>query len=254
MLVLCYHAVSPTWPAELSVTPDHLEAQIEHLSRHGYRGVTFSDAVLGRAGRKTVAITFDDGYASTINLARPILERFGMPATAFVPTDYMGGGPMSWPGIDQWVGGEHEHELMPMTWNEIRELADAGWEIGSHTKTHPHLNEIEPDRLDEELGESRRVCEENLDRPCRSLAYPYGDYDERVIEAAQRTGYEAAGTLPARTPKPSPLAWPRVGIYYHDGMGIFRVKVSGTVQRMRSTSAWRPIVTPLRKLSGRARS
>lgn len=254
MLVLCYHAISPSWPAELSVTPESLANQLEYLSRRGFRGITFTDGVRGRSTGKTVAITFDDGYASTLELARPLLGRFGWPATVFVPTDYMGGGPMSWPGIDQWTGGEHERELLPMSWGQIRELADAGWEIGSHTKSHPHLTEIGDEQLAEELVESRLTCERMLDRPCRSLAYPYGDHDERVIAATAEAGYAAAATLPAHTPAPMPLAWPRVGVYYPDSMRIFRVKVSPTIRRLRSSRAWKPLIEPVRKLTGRSRA
>ena len=253
VLALCYHAVSPDWPAELSVSPQSLAEQVEHLAERGYRAITFSEAVLGEVSGKTVAITFDDGYASTVRLARPILDRFGMRATVFVPTDYIGGGPMSWPGIDNWVGTEHEPELVPMSWEEVRELADAGWEIGSHTKSHPRLPQISDRQLEEELVESRRTCEQMLDRPCRSIAYPYGDHDQRVVAATGRAGYSAAGTFPARTPAPEPLAWPRIGVFHDDSMRVFRVKVSPAVRRVRRSRAWGPLVAPLRKLSGRSR-
>jgi peptidoglycan/xylan/chitin deacetylase (PgdA/CDA1 family) len=254
VLILCYHAVSPIWPAELSLSPESLAEQLEYLAGRGYRGITFTEAVLGEVAGKAIAITFDDGYASTFRLARPILERFGMPGTVFVPTDYIGGGPMSWPGIDQWIGGDHEKELLPMSWDDARELADAGWEIGSHTKSHPRLTEIPDDQLAEELVESRRTCEERLDRPCQSIAYPYGDHDDRVVAATSRAGYSSAATLPSRTPVPAPLAWPRVGVFYHDSMRVFRVKVSPTMRRLRRSRAWRPLVEPLRKLTGRSRA
>jgi peptidoglycan/xylan/chitin deacetylase (PgdA/CDA1 family) len=254
LLSLCYHAVSPRWPAELSVTPEALESQLGYLAKRGYRGITFTEAVRGTASGKSVAITFDDGYASTVRLARPILDRFGMPGTVFVPTDFIGGGPMAWPGIDQWLGTEHEPELVPMTWADARELADSGWEIGSHTKSHPHLTEIDDELLAQELLESRLACERMLDRRCDSIAYPYGDHDERVIAATEKAGYEAAATLPSQTPVPAPLAWPRVGVFYHDSMTVFRVKVSPGVRRLRRSRAWRPLVEPLRKLSGRSRT
>jgi peptidoglycan/xylan/chitin deacetylase (PgdA/CDA1 family) len=254
VLSLCYHAVSPTWPAQLSVTPESFGRQVEYLAERGYRGVTLSEAVLGDVGGKAVAITFDDGYASTLSLAKPILDRFGMPATLFLPTNFVGGGPMAWPGIDHWIGGEHEKELVPMSWDDARSLADDGWEIGSHTRSHPHLSEIADDRLEEELVGSREECERKLDQPCRSLAYPYGDYDERVIAAVERAGYAVAGTLPAQIHAPRPLAWPRVGVYYQDNMRVFRAKVSPTVRRLRRSQAWRPLVEPLRKLTGRARA
>lgn len=245
-LVLCYHAVSPTWPAALSVTPQQLTAQLRHLAERGYRGVTFGEAVRGEGNGKTVAITFDDGYRSVIELARPILDRFEMPGTAFVPTDFIGGeAPMSWPGVDQWLGGEHERELMPMSWEQAQELSAAGWEIGSHTKSHPHLPEISDAALAEELAGSRRECEQRLG-PCLSIAYPYGDHDDRVVEAAAAAGYTAAATLPAGNPRPTPLRWPRVGIYHTDDQRSFRLKASPTVRRLRGSRAWPPLVKILR--------
>jgi peptidoglycan/xylan/chitin deacetylase (PgdA/CDA1 family) len=253
VLGLCYHAVSRDWPAELSLPPESLATQVEYLVQRGYRGITFTEAVLGEVTGKAVAITFDDGYASTVELARPILDRFGMPGTVFVPTDFVGGGPMSWPGIDQWMGGKYESELVPMSWEEAKELAQAGWEVGSHTKSHPRLTEIPDDRLEEELLGSRLTCERMLDGPCRSIAYPYGDHDERVVSAAKSAGYQAAATLPSRIPVPATLAWPRVGVYNHDGPRVFRIKVSPAARRLRTSRAWRPLVGPLRKLTGRPR-
>jgi peptidoglycan/xylan/chitin deacetylase (PgdA/CDA1 family) len=239
-LVLCYHAVSPAWPAALSVTPEQLEDHLGHLASRGYRGVTFADAVSGAAGGgRQVAITFDDGFRSVVEVAKPILDRFEMPATVFVPTRFIGGGePMAWPGIDGWLGGEHEHELEPMSWEEARALVDAGWEIGSHTVSHPRLTALSDAELAAELGDSRRRCEEELGRECASIAFPYGDHDDRVVAATGAAGYRAAGTLPADNPVPAPLAWPRIGIYHVDTPRSFRLKVSPAVRRLRRSAAW----------------
>ena len=78
-IVLCYHAVSERWPAPLSVTPQAFERQLELLVRRGYEGATFRDAVLGAHAGKTVVVTFDDAYLSVLELARPILDRLGLP-------------------------------------------------------------------------------------------------------------------------------------------------------------------------------
>ena len=201
LLVLCYHAVSPTWAADLSITPQRLEEQLERLVRRGYRGATFTQAVTSPPGAKTLAVTFDDAYRSVLELAAPILDRLNLPGTVFAPTDYIGAErPMSWPGIDKWAGGPHEHELEPMSWEELGRLAAAGWEVGSHTRSHPLLTQVADDgSLAGELAESKAVIESRLDRPCESIAYPYGDHDDRVVEAT-------AGGLPggrnlARTPR-----------------------------------------------------
>lgn len=239
-LVLCYHAVSPSWPAGLSVTPERLERQLSHLLRRGYEGVTFHEAVLRPPADRTLAVTFDDAYRSVIELARPILSRLGIPATVFVPTGFAGSEkPMAWPGIEHWIGGPHEGELVPMSWGELRELAAEGWELGSHTRTHPRLPELAADALREELETSRTECEARIGSPCRSLAYPYGDQDARVVEAARRAGYEAAGAFAGRVRSRSALRWPRVGVYRRDGDLRFRLKVSPTLRRLRSSRAWR---------------
>src|SRR4051794_5293335 len=233
VLVLCYHAVSADWEADLSVGPDVLDRQLDMLRRRGYRGATFSRAVTEPPARRTVAVTFDDAYRSVIELARPILEEFGFPGSVYVPTAFAGSGqPMSWPGIDDWEGTVHERELVPMSWDELSELANAGWEVGSHTRTHPRLTELDDEGLRAELSESRAECEDELGLPCDTLAYPYGDVDGRVVAAARAAGYRQAATLPERWHGPRPLEWPRVGVYQADAPWRFRLKASPLRRRL----------------------
>jgi peptidoglycan/xylan/chitin deacetylase (PgdA/CDA1 family) len=240
VLVLCYHAISERFPAALSVTPDAFERQLAILKRAGYRGATFADAVRATSGR-VVAITFDDAYLSELTLAKPLLDAVGYPATVYAPTAYLDTPerPLKWDGIEQWHGGEHERELLPMSWDQLGELAEAGWEIGSHTRTHPHLDRVEDEtELRDELVESKATVERRLGRDCTTLAYPYGEYDERVIAAAGAAGYAAAGTLPARLHPARPLAWPRVGIYRGDDERRFRLKVSRVMRKLRGSRLW----------------
>jgi peptidoglycan/xylan/chitin deacetylase (PgdA/CDA1 family) len=237
-LVLCYHALSPRWTADLSVTPSAFEAQLRSVLGRGYRPTTFTDAALQPGSRK-LAVTFDDAFRSVLDLAVPLLRQLGIPATVFVPTRFAGSTePMAWPGIEHWLGGEHQEELGCMSWDELRELAEAGWEIGSHTHSHPDLTHLDDTALERELRESREICADQMGKPCTSLAYPFGAYDERVVAAAARVGYEAAGTLPARLHKPSPLAWPRIGVYHGDTESSFRLKVSPAMRRLRASAAW----------------
>lgn len=242
LLVLCYHAVSPTWPAALSTTPEALDDHLSRLKRRGYRGIPAREALAdGGAEGRTAVITFDDAYRSVLELAKPILDRHGMRGSVFVPTDWAGREePMTWPGIDQWLGGPHEHELTCMDWDELRSLEEAGWEVGSHTRSHPRLPEVAGDsELADELEGSRRVCEERLGRPCEAIAYPYGAYDERVVEAAGRAGYRYGLTLPSRLHRPRALAWPRTGIYHVDVGRRFALKASRPFRALRSSPLWR---------------
>ena len=117
---------------------------------------------------RTVAITFDDAYRSVIELAFPILSRAGFTATVFAPTSFVGTEePMAWPGIDHWRDTEHAAELTPMSWEELGRLAEAGWEVGSHTRSHPRLPEIDDAALDVELRSSREEVARHLG-PCVS--------------------------------------------------------------------------------------
>lgn len=239
VIVLCYHALSPTWDAALSTTPQLFERQLSTLVRRGYRGATFTDAVTAPPGERVLCVTFDDAYRSVDRLARPILDRLELPATVFAPTDQIGvEGPLRWAGVDHWIGGPHERELTPMSWAELRALAEHGWEIGSHTGSHPHLTEIDDASLDSELTRSKAACERELDAPCTSLAYPYGDVDDRVVAAAARSGYTAAAALPGRLHAEQALRWPRIGVYRADDERRFRMKVSRTLRALRQTGAW----------------
>lgn len=233
-IVLCYHAISPTWEADLSTTAERLEHQLALLTERGYRGVTFSAAVASPRER-VVAVTFDDAYRSVIDLARPILDRFGLPATVFAPSAGIDAGLLSWDGIDQWLGTPHAHELTPMSWQELGTLAEAGWEIGSHTVSHPHLTQIGDRELEDELRRSKARCEERLGSPCTSLAYPYGDVDARVIGATARAGYLTAAALPAYLGSRDPLDWPRVGVYRADDDRRFALKVSPASRWLRGS-------------------
>ena len=244
-IVLCYHAVSERWAAPLSVTPANLERQLGLLTARGYRGVTFSELVSGRAEGRVVCVTFDDAYRSVLERALPIMARLGIPGTVFAPTAFVGRPePMAWPGIDGWLGGPHEPELACMSWDDLRGLAAAGWEVGSHTRTHPHLTSCGDEQLREELEGSRADCGNGMGEPCTSLAYPYGDWDMRVAAVAEAAGYSAACTLPARLHTAAPLSWPRVGVYHVDDMRRFKLKVSPTLRRVRSLRAWELVRRP----------
>ena len=81
-----------------------------------------------------------------------------------------------------------------MSWPEVERLRDAGWEIGSHTRSHPKLSDL-AGQLATELAD-RGGAASSSSAPCASIAYPYGDLDDAVMEASRAAGYSAAGALP----------------------------------------------------------
>ena len=185
---------------------------------------------------KTLSVTFDDAFDSVRTRAAPILRELGIPATVFVPTDWPGRERMHWPGIDQWTTTRFAPELDPMSWDDLRTLAAAGWEIGAHTCSHPHLPQLGTDAIARELAESRAVCERELGRPCRSVAYPFGEADDRARAAAADAGYEAAAGLSAAAfVARDRFDWPRVGVWHGEPDWRFRLKVSPVTTWLRGS-------------------
>lgn len=243
VLILCYHAVSERWDADLATTPAQLRTQLESLMRRGYEGATFTEAATVRRSGRVLAVTFDDAFTSVLELAQPILASLGLPGTVFAVTDFADtGGRLSWPGISQWADGPFAVELEGMSWSQLRWLATQGWEVGSHTRSHPRLTELDDDALAGELRGSRESCEKSLGTTCRSVAYPYGDVDARVVRAAAGAGYHAAAALPGRLHAPTALEWPRIGIYSPDSFRRFRLKASPLVRKVRVVVERRPLI------------
>jgi peptidoglycan/xylan/chitin deacetylase (PgdA/CDA1 family) len=189
-LVLCYHAVSPTWNHRLSLTPELLLWQVRALSRFW-----------------TVQATFDDAFRSAASVF-PALEELRVTIQIFVCTGFAGdGAPLTIPEL----AGDEPRELATMTWDELRGHAARGIAIGSHTITHAHLTQLSDAELRHELEDSKEAVEAELDRPCSELAYPYGEHDTRVQAAARAAGYGRAYAL--RGPKGDPYSAPRVDLY-----------------------------------------
>jgi peptidoglycan/xylan/chitin deacetylase (PgdA/CDA1 family) len=222
-LVLCYHGVSDDWEQALAVREDAFERQLEAILRRRYRPVGASEAVSGDG--RLLHVTFDDAYRNIAG-ALEVLERLGTPATIFASSAFadQGGRPLDVPELADEAARNPQH-LATMDWDELRAVAERGFEIGSHTVSHPHLPRLSDAELDRELADSRGRCEEELDRPCRFLAYPYGEHDVRVRAAARRAGYEAAFSLHTGH-RSDPYAVPRVDFYRRDSLPRAMVKTT----------------------------
>jgi peptidoglycan/xylan/chitin deacetylase (PgdA/CDA1 family) len=249
VLALGYHGVSPSCPWSLTIPPERLRQQIGRLIARGWRAATFAEAVGGFPRVPTLTVTFDDGLRSVIRLALPVLRELQVPATVFVPTGFVDrGGPFVWPETESWLGTEHGHELDGMSWTELAELRNHGWEIGSHCVSHTRLTELDDAALAAELGESRAAIERKLG-PCRSVAYPYSDVDDRVAAAARAAGYEAgAAMLPLRH-RGDPLRFPRVPVPAMEGRLAHRLHLSRPVRALQSTRPWPAVQRAARAVS-----
>jgi peptidoglycan/xylan/chitin deacetylase (PgdA/CDA1 family) len=239
VLVLCYHAVSPTWKAALSVTPENLEAQLQTLVRNGWQGATFAEVVDGPPHPRTLVVTFDDAFLSVLKHAHPILSKLGLPGTVFAPTVFMDARQrLAWPGIDNWADTQWDEELQSMRWGDLKELVDDGWEVGSHTRTHPHLTQLDDQAAYQELVQSRSECRAQLDRDCTTVAYPYGDVDARIAGLAAEAGYSGGACMSSNLRPMGAHRLPRVGIYHDDQIWRFTLKANAVIRRLRATRLW----------------
>jgi peptidoglycan/xylan/chitin deacetylase (PgdA/CDA1 family) len=185
---------------------------------------------------RCVVVTFDDGHASVLR-AKPILEALGFPATVFVVTRFVDSEELlTWPGVDHWLQTEYAHEMRSLTWEELKTLRNSGWEVGSHTVSHPALTTLGDADLQRELLESRHAIESRIGC-CRTLAYPYGVADERAAFAVEDAGYLAACTLSTSHRINGRYRRARVGLYAHDFGWRLQAKVSPVSRWLRRTPA-----------------
>jgi peptidoglycan/xylan/chitin deacetylase (PgdA/CDA1 family) len=205
--ILMYHVITAAPPrvanAELWVDEEVFADEMRALQAAGYTAVTLRQAWDGwqHGGplpRKPVVVTFDDGYLSHYTHAKPVLRELGWPGVLFLTTKAIG------------PGGLTEHQL--------RSLLKAGWEIDSHTLTHPDLTTLDDTALTHELSESRRELQQRLGVPADFFAYPAGRYDARVVAATAAAGYMAATTVEPgiATRRDDPFALPRVRVNASD--------------------------------------
>jgi len=238
-LILGYHAVSVTWPTSLAIHPNDLRDQIAMLKSQGYEFSTLTRVATDTQSRRLATITFDDAFGSVFSLARPILAEFGVPATVFAPTGYIGRErQLAWPGLEKWRSTPFSSELGAMDWPQLRELVECGWEVGSHTVTHPVLTNLSWNELCAELSVSKSDIETNLGAECLSFCAPWGMCDLTVIRAARQLGY-VAGCNSRRLPRRAfgPLNCPRVEVRRDDHRRLFAVRTSLLARRLRRSRA-----------------
>lgn len=189
--ILAYHqVVSDTAFARRSpyIMPvSQFELQMKYLHDTGYRCLTLmeflqSKGLRSRSQDKGFVLTFDDGYENFLTTAYPILRRYGFTATVFLVANFIG-------KTNHW---DKKTKAPLLTWEQIKELHDAGVFFGSHTSSHPHLPELSNEQIKHELANSKKHLEYILGQEISFLAYPYGESSGAVRKIAMQTGYFAA--------------------------------------------------------------
>lgn len=180
---LLFHSISTDIRAGLStVSPDVFTSLIQTLSARGIAAQTVDSILNSPSPEESLAITFDDGFADVYATALPLLARAGMTATVFVTTSFIGASS----GWDLYRGRPMLSAAM------IRSLAEAGWQIGSHTHTHPDLRLLSEADIRTELLQSRSILEDICGGPISSLSFPFGSWSAREWRIAKECGYASA--------------------------------------------------------------
>lgn len=203
--VLCYHNLTDSPRSDYDVKPADFTAQMQVLKDGGY-GVISCRQLADYLGNvedlpeKSVVISFDDGWKSVLTTAKPILDQFGFKPVLFV-------NPVS-------IGGKNY-----LSWQDLKALMQAGYEIDSHTTTHANLTKKPKsqslaefqDSVREEIEKSYNVIAEELGQAPVALAYPFGNYDEFVMRTTKEIGYRLGLSIdPGAIDKQSdPWALPR---------------------------------------------
>lgn len=184
--VLMYHMIGDEQGNAAIMTEANLRIQMNYLRDHGYHPITMQelyDYVTKGAPlpEKPVCITFDDGYLDSYTIVYPLMKEYGFPWTLFLITDDVG------------------KPYNRMTWDQLKEMANShAVTIASHTLSHPKLHNLATRaEKEKEIVEANKALKYQLGIDNVWLAYPYGDYDDEVIDICRKAGIKMAVTTDA---------------------------------------------------------
>ena len=189
--ILTYHNLGkPPKGAKLKtlfVGREQLKRQVKLLKFMGFNFLSLGDLLLNKNTKKGVLLTFDDAYLDFWENALPTFMELKVRSVIFVPVALVG-------SYNQWDYDRIRIKKPIMNWEHIKELHSLGFEIGSHSLTHPYLSKIDPQKAWEEIYTSKVILEDKLGTEIKAFCYPYGDYSQQVRDMVQRAGYSIAFT------------------------------------------------------------
>ena len=184
-----YHSISEHVGTEKHnksrVKPKDFEKQMNWFYKNGWKSFTISELVkLDKIPEKSFVITFDDGFEDNFTNAFPILQKYNFKATIYLVPNQT---------INHWE--EKNTSVLSNLLNEkqILEMQNSGLiEFGSHTLSHVNLSTITDEQLINELRESKKEVENITKKDCEAFAYPYGKFDDKIVQAVKNAGYKNA--------------------------------------------------------------
>ncbi|MDR1544415.1 MAG: polysaccharide deacetylase family protein [Prevotellaceae bacterium] len=192
--ILMLHRIVPAYNpqsknAHLEITPEFLEQTIVKYQKKGYLCVTLEQVkeqvLKGKHfHKKFVCFTFDDGFADNFELAYPIFKTHNCPFTIFVTVGF----------LDNFATANwYKEQPKMLSMEQLTKLSNEPLcTIGSHTLTHPHLTELDFEAQKREILLSKQILEQWTGKPITHFAYPYGDYNEQLMQIVESCGYQTA--------------------------------------------------------------
>jgi peptidoglycan/xylan/chitin deacetylase (PgdA/CDA1 family) len=225
--ILMYHSIASmpkgTVMRSLHVPPKLFRLQMWLLKILGYKGLSMSDLqpyLIGDKQGKVVGITFDDGFKNNLTHALSILQKFNFSATCYIISQNIG-------GVNHWDLDKGILENPLMSENEVKQWIDGGMEIGSHTQNHIRLAESTIETATKEITQSKLDLERQFNCSINHFCYPYGSYDNEIVDITKNAGYSTATTVNRGRAKPddSLLTLPRVPITHRTFVHLFLMKI-----------------------------
>lgn len=187
--ILLYHHVDAATPSSTSVTPELFAEHMDYIKKRKFRVVPLEKLMktLKKGGRikpRTLAITFDDAYPSVISNALPVLNQHKFPFTVFASTADIDAGTSSY-----------------MSWDELRTLESKRGTIANHGHQHQHMLQREDNESDEDwqlrirgdIEFAQQRLDDELKRPAKLFAYPYGEFDSSLVSLLEALDFPAVG-------------------------------------------------------------
>lgn len=202
-----------------SYSPQRFERLLQDLIKAGFNFAVPGQSELQPEGRGVV-ISFDDGYQHLYDYLPDLMSRYEFQPIIFVPTAFIG-------RSNRW---DYSHTLRPvrhLSKDAIRSLSKHNVVFGSHGHSHCDLTACTPEKLRGELVESRKTLEDITARAVVSISYPFGRYNQRVLDAAEEAGYDRGYTMRFPTAQDQFLALGRYAIYGFDTGYTVRQKLTG---------------------------
>jgi len=185
---LVYHIINRAISDKNAISEEAFEAQLRYMHDEGYTILPLTEAIeildgKRQASPRSVLLTFDDGYVDNLYVAIPFLRNYGMTATLFVISDYVG-------QSNRW-NPKACYDVNHLNWDELSLWLQEGCDIGGHTHTHLCMTRLNAQEMHDAVVFNKAVLEDNLSINIRAFAYPYGAYNPLAQEVVSKH-YELA--------------------------------------------------------------